>query len=348
MKSRLFPMNKNHYYHHNEAFALEAGGTINNLRIAYQHWGKLNKKQDNVIWVCHAYTANADAASWWPGMIGPGLLMDTDQYFVICANVIGSCYGTTGPLDINPETAKPWLKDFPKITVRDVVNAHEILRKHLNINSIHMVIGGSIGAFQALEWSIMSPELIHYMVFIASSASASPWNIAQNEAQRLAILADSSYSGNDPKGGLNGLKAARAMALISYRNAETYNSTQKDGDVGLSGKYKAISYQQYQGEKLVNRYNAFSYVCMSHLFDSHHIGRNRSSVEQVLGTIKTKTLVIALDTDQLFPPKEQEFVARHIPEAQYECISTSFAHDGFLIESEQITQAVKRFLNNLK
>ncbi len=337
-------MDKNHYYHHNESFALETGSEIKNLRIAYQHWGKLNEKQDNVIWVCHAYTANAEASDWWPGMIGPGLLLDTDKYFVICANVVGSCYGSTGPLDINPETAKPWLKDFPKITVRDLVNAHETLRKHLNINSIYMIIGGSIGAFQALEWTIMFPEIIQNLVFIASSAAASPWNIAQNEAQRLAIKADPSYFGNDPKGGLNGLKAARAMALISYRNAETYNSTQKDADVGLSGDYKAISYQQYQGEKLVKRYNAYSYVCMSHLFDSHHIGRNRASVENVLSTIKAKTLVIALDTDQLFPPEEQKFVASHIPAAQFECITTSLAHDGFLIESEQITKAVRQFL----
>ncbi|MBZ0242534.1 MAG: alpha/beta fold hydrolase, partial [Bacteroidales bacterium] len=246
----------------------------------------------------------------------------------------------------NPETEKPWLKDFPKITVRDVVNAHEILRKHLNISSIYLIIGGSIGAFQALEWSIMFPERIQNMVFIASNASASSWNIAQNEAQRLAIMADPTYFGDDPKGGLNGLKAARAMALISYRNAETYNNTQKDGDVGLSGNYKAISYQQYQGEKLVKRYNAYSYICMSHLFDSHHIGRNRASVEQVLGTIKAKTLVIALDSDQLFPPEEQQFVAKHIPNARFETISTHFAHDGFLIESEQITSAVRRFLKN--
>ncbi|MCK9451936.1 MAG: homoserine O-acetyltransferase [Bacteroidales bacterium] len=339
-------MDKNHYYHHGEAFALEAGNAIKDLRIAYQHWGKLNEKQDNVIWVCHAYTANADAADWWPGMIGSGLLLDTDKYFVICANVVGSCYGSTGPLDINPETEKPWLKDFPKITVRDVVNAHEILCKHLKIKSIYMIIGGSIGAFQALEWSIMFPERIQHMVFIASSASASPWNIAQNEAQRLAVMADPTYFSNDTKGGLNGLKAARAMALISYRNAETYNSTQKDGDVGLSGNYKAISYQRYQGEKLVKRYNAYSYVCMSHLFDSHHIGRNRASVEQVLGAIKAKTLVIALDSDQLFPPEEQQFVAKHIPNAEFERISTGFAHDGFLIESEQITHVVNRFLNN--
>lgn len=339
-------MDKNQYYHHHEAFGLEAGGEIKNLRIAYQHWGKLNKNQDNVIWVCHAYTANADAADWWPGMIGPGLLLDTDKYFVICANVIGSCYGSTGPLDINPETNNPWLHDFPKITVRDVVNAHEILREHLNINSIHLIIGGSIGAFQALEWTIMFPERIQHMVFIASSAFASPWNIAYNEAQRMAIKADPSYFGNDPKGGLNGLKAARATALISYRNAETYNKSQKDDDVGLSGDYKAISYQQYQGEKLANRYNAYSYVCMSQLFDSHHIGHNRDSLEQVLGSIKAKTLVIALDSDQLFPPEEQEFVAKHIPNAHFKSIFTSFAHDGFLIEAGQITDAVRQFLLN--
>ncbi|MGE4542029.1 MAG: homoserine O-acetyltransferase [Bacteroidales bacterium] len=337
-------MNNNHFYYHVEAFMLEAGDKINNLRIAYQTWGKLNSEKDNVIWVCHAYTANADAQDWWPGMIGPGLLMDTDRYFVICANVIGSCYGTTGPLDINPETGKPWMRQFPKITVRDLVKAHEILRKSIGIAKIHLIIGGSIGAFQALEWSVMFPEVIEYMVFIASSAFASPWNIAFNEAQRMAIMADPSFFADTPEGGKNGLRAARAMALISYRNSKAYNSTQKDERPTLSGNFKAVSYQNYQGDKLVKRYNAYSYVIMSHLFDSHHIGRDRGTIEEVLSQIKAKTLLIALDSDQLFPPEEQVFMANHIPFSKLVTVKTNFGHDGFLIETEQITKVVKAFL----
>ncbi|MDN5349243.1 MAG: homoserine O-acetyltransferase/O-succinyltransferase [Bacteroidales bacterium] len=337
-------MDKNQYYFNKRIFRTETGEEISDLRIAYQTWGKLNAEKDNVIWVCHAYTANADAQDWWPGMIGPGLLMDTDRYFVICANVIGSCYGTTGPLDLNPKTGRPWMREFPKITVRDLIKAHEILRKSIGIAKIHLIIGGSIGAFQALEWSVMFPEVIENMVFIASSAFASPWNIAFNEAQRMAIRADPSFYDDTPEGGKKGLKAARAIALISYRNSKAYNSTQKDESPTLSGNFKAVSYQNYQGDKLVKRYNAYSYVIMSHLFDGHHIGRDRGTVEEVLSHIKAKTLLIALDTDQLFPPEEQAFMANHIPFSKLVTVKTNFGHDGFLIETEQITKMVNTFL----
>ncbi len=337
-------MDKNQYYYYGQTFQTESGEEIPDLRIAYQKWGKLNSKKDNVIWVCHAYTANADAQDWWPGMIGPGLLMDTDRYFVICSNVIGSCYGTTGPLDLNPKTGKPWMRQFPKITVRDLVRAHEILREWMGITKIHLIIGGSIGAFQALEWAIMFPKVIENMVFIASNAFASPWNIAFNETQRMAIKADSSFFDDTPNGGKKGLKAARAMALISYRNSKAYNATQKDESPSLSGNFKAVSYQNYQGEKLLKRYNAYSYVIMSHLFDSHHIGRNRGTVEEVLSRIQAKTLLIALDTDQLFPPEEQAFMAHHIPNSKLITVKTNFGHDGFLIETDQISNGVKTFL----
>jgi homoserine O-acetyltransferase/O-succinyltransferase len=337
-------MDKNQYYFNKEPFLTESGEEIPDLRIAYQTWGKLNSEKDNVIWVCHAYTANADAQDWWPGMIGPGLLMDTDRYFVICANVIGSCYGTTGPLDINPKTGKPWMRQFPKITVRDLVKAHEILRKSIGIAKIHLIIGGSIGAFQALEWSVMFPEVIENMVFIASSSFASAWNIAFNETQRMAIIADPSFYDDIPEGGKNGLRAARAMALISYRNSKAYNSTQKDERPTLLGNFKAVSYQNYQGDKLIKRYNAYSYMIMSHLFDSHHIGRGRGTIEEVLLQIKAKTLLIALDSDQLFPPEEQAFMANHIPDSKLITVKTNFGHDGFLIETEQITKVVKAFL----
>jgi len=209
---------------------------------------------------------------------------------------------------------------------------------------IHLIIGGSIGAFQALEWAIMFPKVIENMVFIASNAFASPWNIAFNETQRMAIKADSSFFDDTPNGGKKGLKAARAMALISYRNSKAYNATQKDESPSLSGNFKAVSYQNYQGEKLLKRYNAYSYVIMSHLFDSHHIGRNRGTVEEVLSRIQAKTLLIALDTDQLFPPEEQAFMAHHIPNSKLITVKTNFGHDGFLIETDQISNGVKTFL----
>lgn len=147
---------------YNKPFITESGAILPGLEIAYHTWGKLNNDASNVIWICHALTANSDAEAWWPGMVGKGLLFDTDRYFIVCANILGSCYGTTGPGSVNPETGKPWLKDFPRITFRDLVNVHEILRNHLGIKRIHTIIGSSIGGFQALEYSIMYPEVIFW------------------------------------------------------------------------------------------------------------------------------------------------------------------------------------------
>lgn len=335
-------MSELQYYQHTAPFSLEGGETLKQLQIAYMTWGNLNKRADNVIWVCHAYTANADVASWWPGMVGPGLLMDPEKYFIVCANVIGSCYGTTGPLDIDPNSGKTWLHRFPMITVRDLVEAHELLRQQLNIKSIHMIIGGSIGAFQAIEWSIMYPDIIKNLVFIASSAFASPWNIAFNEAQRMAIFADPSYFSDHADGGKTGLKAARAMALISYRHAKIYNHTQAEDTTEKLRDFKAVSYQQYQGEKLIQRYNAFSYVLMSRLFDSHNVGRGRTSVLDALNQIKARATVIALNTDILFPPDEQAFVASHIPNATFHTVKTLYGHDGFLLEAAQISEICRQ------
>jgi homoserine O-acetyltransferase len=337
-------MTHSHYYRHPEPFKLETGGELPSLRIEYNSWGELNKNCDNVIWVCHAFTANADAKDWWPGMIGPGLLMDTDRYFVICANIIGSCYGTSGPLDENPETGNPWFRDFPLVTVRDLVNAHESLRKHLGIKSVFLTIGGSIGAFQCLEWAIMYPDKIRNLAVIAGNAYASPWNIALNEAQRMAITADSTYLNDQPDGGHQGLKTARAIALISYRTSEALNYIQKETDLNKISDYKAASYLQHQGNKFIKRFNSYSYMTMTRLFDSHNIGRGRKSVENALEAVTAKTIVIAMDTDRLFPREEQRFIANGIPGAQYAEIPTSYGHDGFLIEVESITNCIREFL----
>lgn len=338
-------MTHSHYYLHPEPFKLETGGELPSLQIEYNCWGELNENCDNVIWVCHAFTANADAKEWWPGMIGPGLLMDTDKYFVICANIIGSCYGTSGPLDENPETGKPWFRDFPWITVRDLVNAHEMLRKHLGIKSVFLAIGGSIGAFQSLEWAIMFPDKIRNLAVIAGNAFASPWNIALNEAQRMAITADSSFLNDMPDGGHQGLKTARAIALISYRTSEAINSTQKETNPDKINNFKAASYLQHQGNKFIKRFNSYSYMTMTNLFDSHNIGRGRASTEKALESIIAKTIVIAMDTDRLFPPEEQQFLAKSIPGARYSEIPTSYGHDGFLIEVEPITDCISEFLS---
>src|SRR5215211_622042 len=177
------------YYHHKEPLSLEAGGVLPELTIAYHSWGELNASRDNVIWICHALTTNSDAADWWNGMIGEGCIFDPQENFIICANILGSNYGTTGPMSVNPETGNPWYHQFPMITIRDMVNAHELLRRHLGIQKIQLLAGGSMGGYQALEWSVMYPELIEKQFLIVTTARETAWGIAIHTAQRLAIEA---------------------------------------------------------------------------------------------------------------------------------------------------------------
>ena len=328
---------------YNQPFTTEAGAVLPALEIVYHTWGQLNNDCNNVIWVCHALTANSDVESWWPGMLGKGLLFDPEKYFIVCANVLGSCYGTTGPASENPVTGRPWLKDFPLITIRDLVSVHEILRKYLNIKHIHTVIGASIGGFQSLEYSIMCPEIVKRLAFVASSARQSPWAIAFSESQRLALEADNSFTENYPDGGKKGLKAARAMALLSYRNPAAYNRTQLEPDDEKLNNFKASSYQVYQGEKLVNRFNPYSYYCLTRLSDTHNSGRGRGGTAKALSSIQAKTLCIGITSDILFPVEEQKYVAENIPDAQYVEIDSFYGHDGFLIESESVTEAVRTF-----
>lgn len=330
-------------FKHNHPFKTETGAILPSVDIAYNTWGKLNSEADNVIWVCHALTANSDVESWWPGMVGPGLLFDPEKYFIVCANVLGSCYGTTGPSSINPDTGNQWLLNFPRITVRDLVNVHEILRKQLNIKKIHSVIGASIGGFQSLEYSIMYPEIVQRLIFVASSSKQSPWAIAFSESQRIAMNADSSFVGNQPDGGKKGLKAARSIALLSYRNSAAYNKTQMEEDDEKTDLFKASSYQAYQGDKLVSRFNPFSYYSLVCLSDTQNVGRGRGGRPAALGSIKAKTLCIGITSDILFPVEEQKYVADNIPGASYVEIDSFFGHDGFLIESKLVTGAVRKF-----
>jgi homoserine O-acetyltransferase len=328
---------------YNNPFVTESGASLPDLEIAYNTWGKLNEKGDNVIWVCHALTANSDVESWWPGMVGDTMVFDTNKYFVVCANILGSCYGTTGPLSLNQLSGEPWLNGFPVITVRDVVRAHEILRAHLGINLFYTLIGSSIGAFQALEYSIMYPDIVQKLIFIASSAKQSPWAIAFNESQRLAIEADESYFGKNIEGGKKGLKAARSIALLSYRTAYAYNQTQAEETDEKTDSFRASSYQAYQGDKLVRRFNAWSYFRLTQLSDSHNVGRGRGGVVKALKKVKASTLCIGIRSDILFPVGEQKFVAENVEKGEYTEIDSFFGHDGFLIEAGQVSGAINKF-----
>lgn len=319
--------------HHVRNFTLEHGQTLPVLDIAYCTYGRLNDAKNNVIWVCHALTANADAADWWPNMIGPGLVFDTDKYFVVCANIVGSCYGTTGAASTNPVSGEAYGKDFPFTTTRDMVQAHQLLAQHLGIASIYLLCGGSLGGQQAMEWAIMQPSFIQRLFIIATNARHSAWGIAFNEAQRMAIEA-----------GSGGLDAARAIAMLSYRNYTMYENTQTDSEHITDG-FKASSYQRYQGQKLSKRFNPHCYHTLSKAMDAHNVGRGRGSVADALALIKAKTLVVGISTDILFPPKEQEYLAKHIPGAVLEIIDSDYGHDGFLIETKGISELLMRHLD---
>ncbi|HEX8350005.1 MAG TPA: homoserine O-acetyltransferase [Hymenobacter sp.] len=322
---------------------LESGATLPAVQVAYHTFGTLNAAQDNVVWVCHALTANADVLAWWPGLFGPGFLFDPADYFIVCANVLGSCYGSTGPLTPVSAESEPLYHEFPLLTTRDMVAAHDQLRQHLGLSKIHTLIGGSLGGQQALEWAIQQPALFENLVVLATNAQHSPWGIAFNEAQRLAIQADQTYYSATPEGGQQGLKAARAMALLSYRSYEAYGTTQAEITNEKLDGFRASTYQQYQGDKLVARFNAYTYVTLSKAMDAHNVGRGRGGVAAALSQIQARTLVVAITSDVLFPPLEQQLLARHIPGAQYAEMSSRFGHDGFLIETVQITHFLERF-----
>ena len=330
-----------------EPFVLEEGGAINQLTICYHTYGQLNREKDNVIWICHALTASSDAAAWWPGLIGPGACFDTDKYFVVCANILGSCYGTTGPLSINPETNDPYYHTFPAITIRDMVKAHQVLCHHLSIQKIQLLVGGSMGGYQALEWCVMEPHLIKNVFLITTSAKESAWGKAIHAAQRMAIEADSSWRLATDDAGKNGLKAARAFGMITYRSYEIYERTQEDEIQYSFRNTKAASYIAYQGEKFANRFNAYSYWLLTYAMDSHHLARGRqNTIEGILGNLKQRALLIGIKSDILCPIQELHFLSDSIKNSTFFAIESIFGHDGFLVETEVISQKVSEFLNN--
>ena len=300
-----------------------------------------------MVWIFHALTANSNPVDWWPGLVGSGHLIDPDKYFIVCVNMPGSCYGSFGPLSLNPVTGKPYYHDFPFFTPRDMIRAYQPLKDFLGIKKIKIGIGGSMGGQQLLEWAIEEPELFEHIVPIATNAFHSPWARAFNASQRHCITLDASWEEKNPEAGMEGMKVARGLALLSYRNQETYNINQNDTDLSSLGPYKSESYQQYQGEKLAARFNAFSYYCLSQSMDSHQVGRGRGTVVSALKKIKAKTHVIGIKSDLLFTEKEQIFLAENIPGAYLYLIPSTFGHDGFLLEYNAISTIVLDFLQAL-
>ncbi|MDR0754970.1 MAG: homoserine O-acetyltransferase [Prevotellaceae bacterium] len=333
---------KKHILKYNKPFTFECGKTLNGLELCY-HTSNEYSADKTTIWICHALTANSDPEEWWNVLVGKDRFFDTDKYFIICVNMLGSCYGSSGPASVDIDAANKnkstdfYLLDFPEVSVRDIVEAHKIVKNHIGIKKIDLIIGGSIGGFQALEWTVSEPELFKYSVLIACNARVSAWGTAFNESQRMAILADETFGEQkNINGGKKGLEAARTVALLSYRSYEGYRLTQFENDDDVLFANKACSYQQYQGKKLSNRFDAYSYYSLTKSIDSHNVGRNREGIKKALSMVKAKTICIGIKGDVLFPVDEQKFLAKHIRDAEYFEIISQFGHDGFLLEHEQI------------
>ncbi|MFN8700175.1 MAG: homoserine O-acetyltransferase [Flavobacteriales bacterium] len=326
-------------------FQLENGAVLPGLEIAYHTYGDFRPGRP-VVWVCHALTANSEVFEWWPGLFGEEELFNPNVYSVICANVLGGCYGTTGPLSLDPRNGQPWYHGFPEITIRDMVKAHRLLADALGIDRIDLLVGGSLGGQQAIEWAIEEPERFRRLALIATNAQHSPWGIAFNESQRMAIASDPTWKTSTPRAGTEGLKAARAMALLSYRSYHAYHTAQSESDLLLPETFRAASYQHHQGEKLARRFNAYSYNLLSRAMDSHCVGRGKNGNKQALQRITAHTLVVGIASDLLFPVSEQEYLAAHIPDANLVIIDSLYGHDGFLIETAQLSALLKLFLIN--
>ena len=337
-------------------FRLESGKVIEQVDVRYRTWGELNEKADNALVVCHALTGNASLDSWWGGLLGPGLPFDTDKYFVVCANALGSCYGSTGPTSINPKTGKPYGGDFPHVTVRDSVKAHhKLLQEGLNVQSLKSVIGGSMGGMQVLEWMFYGSDYVRTAVPIACGAHHHAWQIAISESQRQAIYADpkfqdGNYSQNDPPH--SGLAVARQIAMISYRTHEAYEKKfgreragASETTENLDATFSVEGYLHHQGKKFLTRFDPNSYITITQLMDSHDVGRNRGGEELALNKLEQPTLVIGIDSDALYPIIEQQRLARYIKNTELHILRSDEGHDGFLLEQDQIAKLIEEFLN---
>lgn len=329
-----------------EPFVTEAGESIPQPTIAYQSWGTLNKARDNVVFVCHALTGNTAADIWFNGLFGTGNTLDPEKQFIICPNVLGSCYGTSGPTSTNPDTGKKYKADFPKVTIRDIVRLQQQLADALDITGIELLIGGSMGGMQALEWSIMDNRP-RSAILIGMGKAHRPWAIGISHTQRQAIYNDPKWENGyytDEQPPKNGLALARMIAMISYRSEADYED--KFGRLKQSDpeQFEVESYLSYQGQKLVNRFDAVSYVRLTQAMDSHDIARNRSSYKKVLAQIKIPILVIGIDSDLLYPVEEQHELVGMLANSRYRTIKSSHGHDAFLIEFEQLNKVIKPFL----
>jgi homoserine O-acetyltransferase len=351
-----------------EPFRFEVGADLGPIDVAFETYGELNNEGTNCILVCHALTGSAHAAffnsenekipGWWDGIIGPGKALDPTEYFIVCSNFLAGCYGSTGPSTINPRTMKEYGTSFPITTIRDMVRVQKKLLEWLGVERVQLVVGGSMGGMQAIEWAVMYPDFVERAAPIATGASHTAWGIGLNEVARQAIFNDPAYRNGSyyPYGQPSrGLALARMIAMLSYRSPESFalrfqrDRVDEDEDkrfFDLKNIFQVESYLHYQGVKLVERFDANTYVYITHAMDLHDVARGRGILRDVLGTIRSRVLCIGISSDVLYPAAEQRGLAELIPGAYYAEIQSVHGHDGFLIEFEKMNQIVEEFLKD--
>jgi len=349
-----------------EPLELECGGALPSFNIAYETYGRLNEDKSNVILICHALTGDSHASSWtdepfegeiaggwWEGAIGKSKAFDPEKYFIVCPNILGSCYGSTGPCSINPATGKKYGMDFPQMTVRDIVRSQYLLIKSLGIEKIKSIAGGSLGGMQALEWALLYPGFVESIIPIATAARHSAWAIGLNEIQRKVIMEDPDWNnGNYETQPHKGLESARMLGMITFRTQESFQkkfgrNVREKNEGAYKPFYEVESYLHYQGKKLVDRYDANTHIYISRTCDLHDVAEGRGTLEEALGKIKAKTLCIGIDTDILYPAAEQKEIASLIPGALYKEIVSIHGHDAFLIEFDQLNKIITEFLTTI-
>ncbi len=320
---------------------LECGTQLHEVTLAYRSWGRLNAARDNAVLVCHALTGLADVDQWWPGLLGPGRALDPERDFILCSNVLGGCYGSTGPGDVNPVTGRRYGSTFPAVSVRDMVRAQACLLDEFGIARLALVIGGSLGGMQALEWAALYPGRVGSTVVIGCGVRQSPWAIAWSGAQRQAIFADPKWTGGDYSPSAPpaaGLAAARAMAMLSYRHwrefEKRFGRLQRD-----DGVFEIESWLRHHGDKLTRRFDAASYVTLTRAMDTHDLTRDRND----LAAVTAPALVVGIVSDLLYPLAEQQELAARLPNAELEVLDSPLGHDAFLIETDQLNQLVTGF-----
>ncbi len=353
-------------------FALEGGGMLSEVEVAFETWGELDADAGNAVLVCHALTGDAHAAGpsgpgqptdgWWDDLIGPGKALNTDKYFIVCVNVLGGCQGTTGPASIHPDDGRPYGSRFPVVSIRDMVRTQACVADHLGIFRWLSVVGGSMGGMQVLEWAIMFPERVRSFASIASTAEASPMQIGWSQVGRLAITLDPKwkdgqyYDAADGEGPHEGLMLARRIAQVHYRSDQSMSdrfgraALDRMDSFRLWDRFQVESYLDHHGQKLARRFDANSYLLLNKAMDLHDVGRGRGGIVSALSRIRGQGLVVSVDSDQLYHPRQQEELCRDLAAADvpfdFAVVNSDHGHDGFLIEFDQLDPLLGQFLED--